>query len=473
MARRLLLALAFASFVGLACLWLDGEADVDPPSSVSGPSDVEASDDPAAVVELSTTEPATDRVALVDDSPTGAVAPDRARVVIQVRERETKAPVPHARAWAFADENVEKECDENGVAVFDVEPGSVSVSAQPPWRFGFSPLMALAYDPETGEPSAERTVDAAAGESLDVTLELTLGGSIRGRVLDAAGNPLPDFSFVVFEAARSRWGDSKACKTDENGAFHLMQLPENWYLISPDPKGHDVFPFEKLHVALGESKHVELRLAPGRLARATIECVQAESGEPYPFRIAARFGRADGVAETAKDWRGPGIWDFAGRPPAAFDAEVRPTRYQVVVEASSGPVLPSGPHFITRSWRQTAYADVDGELEDPVFRITTPKVGPTARVHGLLTRELAPSAPPISVVFDDAAGERQRMRVWFDPEAGDGRFELLVDLSHVPSGRLRFVQGRGSDRRELRTIVVSEGDQSVEITPLQTEPEAR
>lgn len=258
---------------------------------------------------------------------------DRATIDIVVKLRGAGSPIPYAGVWIFDDEMRTMLADGEGRATFHVNPGSVLIGADAPEGNAARGLLVLAYDHETGEPSAETSVEVAAGERVGVELTLHQGAIITGHVLRPDGEPAAAFTFARMHAVGDGWSSPAPIKTDTNGRFVMSALRENWYLLGPDPKGDDVFDYEKIHVLLGERKDLTIALKPGRLAQVTVDVVQEQSGEPYPFPLSARFVRADGLADVSLDSERPRAWlNEIGSSPFKFEASLRPALYRVRIE---------------------------------------------------------------------------------------------------------------------------------------------
>jgi len=73
------------------------------------------------------------------------------------------------------------------------------------------------------------------GEVPEVTLAFSGRGSLRGRVLDGAGHPRPNFKVWVFDNTGRLVGGNRI--TDENGNFTLDGVPNGEVSVVPMPPG--------------------------------------------------------------------------------------------------------------------------------------------------------------------------------------------------------------------------------------------
>src|ERR1700722_1625717 len=83
--------------------------------------------------------------------------------------------------------------DQEGRFVFGpLAPGAYRINAQ---KTGYTPIL---------DPSRARTVQVGAGQAIDgIDLRLQKGAVIAGKVLDAAGEPLPDLRIMAMRRISS------------------------------------------------------------------------------------------------------------------------------------------------------------------------------------------------------------------------------------------------------------------------------
>jgi len=92
-------------------------------------------------------------------------------------------------------------------------------------------LALRATSPEWA-PSAEIFVQTEAGEELDQTLTLSVGGDLTGIVFDASGAAEPDCLVI----AQSEMGEMREVRTDAAGRFVMSHLAPGPYQIIATPK---------------------------------------------------------------------------------------------------------------------------------------------------------------------------------------------------------------------------------------------
>jgi len=172
----------------------------------------------------------------VTDSPYG-------RVVGQVSEQGSNRPVANARVNVFSmarpPANLMRSFDtttdaDGRFALERVPPGEYRVEAS---KAGYA-----LQTPGAGPP----IIDVSAGRTSDqISLTLTRGGAIAGRVVNAAGEPEPEVSVMAY--ARIPNGppaaplviNGRPAQTDDLGDYRIYGLaPGEYYIqVSPRPVG--------------------------------------------------------------------------------------------------------------------------------------------------------------------------------------------------------------------------------------------
>jgi protocatechuate 3,4-dioxygenase beta subunit len=118
--------------------------------------------------------------------------------------------------------------DQDGRFVFErLAPGTYRLDAQ---KTGFAPL----------DPFGARTVQVGAGQTTDgVDLQLQKGGVIAGKVIDAAGDPLPDARIMAMRRVSARGAPPRLLpapgqthQTNDLGEFRLAGLPPGEYVVA-------------------------------------------------------------------------------------------------------------------------------------------------------------------------------------------------------------------------------------------------
>ncbi len=115
-----------------------------------------------------------------------------------------------------------------------------STSATGEFRFAALPAGGAELVASTAAASSELTeVSLQAGETKDITLSLSIEGTISGLVVDGSGEPVPEaqlliepvFTGALGEVDRWQARDSGMRVADGGGAFNLAGLPEGRYAI--------------------------------------------------------------------------------------------------------------------------------------------------------------------------------------------------------------------------------------------------
>ena len=136
----------------------------------------------------------------------------------------------------------------------------------------------------------------------DVTLRLVKQCVVRGRVLDAHGQPMADQSITVSGYTTLRGGDWRF-KSQADGSFEIDSMPAEGYLNLSVRKGDESVAVKVENLTPGEVREgVELRFGGSVEITGTI---RNSEGEPLPG-ILMTVSRLDGVSEhrqtgSAKD----------------------------------------------------------------------------------------------------------------------------------------------------------------------------
>jgi protocatechuate 3,4-dioxygenase beta subunit len=122
--------------------------------------------------------------------------------------------------------------DQDGRFAFDaLAPGTYRINVQ---KTGYAPLL---------DPSRARTVRVGAGQAIDgIDLRLQKGAVIAGKVLDAAGDPLPDMRIMAMRrvsppAASPQLAPAGGAgqQTNDLGEFRVAGLPSGEYFVAAMP----------------------------------------------------------------------------------------------------------------------------------------------------------------------------------------------------------------------------------------------
>ncbi len=124
--------------------------------------------------------------------------------------------------------------DSNGRFRFtEVPAGNVTVKAQ---SLGFfAPPVNGYYG-----PTASVTAVVSANAPVDVRVTMIQGGTISGRVVDAAGKPLSDTPVQALQRAYSNgnatFTETNIKQTDDRGEYRLYRLPPGEYFLAVNPR---------------------------------------------------------------------------------------------------------------------------------------------------------------------------------------------------------------------------------------------
>jgi len=124
--------------------------------------------------------------------------------------------------------------DQDGRFVFDkVAPGGYRIDVQ---KTGFAPLM---------EPGRAPTTQVAAGQTVEIILQLQKGGVIAGKLLDVSGEPLPDARVMAMRRLTAPSGMTQRLlpaatqgpqQTNDLGEFRVTGLAPGEYVVAAMPR---------------------------------------------------------------------------------------------------------------------------------------------------------------------------------------------------------------------------------------------
>jgi protocatechuate 3,4-dioxygenase beta subunit len=127
--------------------------------------------------------------------------------------------------------------DWDGRFAFDkMAPGSYRIDVQ---KTGFAPLI---------EPGRAPTTEVAAGQTVELNLQLQKGGVITGKLLDASGEPLPDARVMAMHRVIAPSGMPQRLlpapsqgpqQTNDVGEFRVTGLAPGEYVVAAMP--HSAF----------------------------------------------------------------------------------------------------------------------------------------------------------------------------------------------------------------------------------------
>jgi hypothetical protein len=217
----------------------------------------------------------------------GACAQNTGVVTGVVRDSVTKAAIPEANVRLEGTKTLGTKADTGGKYRFDGIPeGRYELDAYLEGFVAPSTVVSLDIRFSGGEFSADVTLDPLA--------------TLRGHVIDARGNPVPDASIAITHAEMFT---SFATKTDAEGRFTLKELePGGVYIraqAKPSPKPADpnairveplatYYPSEpnldsaiQIHLVPGDRNTYDIQLMEARVQRVR-GVVGNQAGDPVP-----------------------------------------------------------------------------------------------------------------------------------------------------------------------------------------------
>lgn len=469
--RRAILGVAVIGVVLLA-LWVLPRRD-----GVRAPLTVAAGLDRLSSASAPTREASAlatpDTEAAARSASTGAtevdVAPDSSTGVTFVVTFQG-APVRGSQLWVISAGLEYGETNDEGRATLDVTAGEVRFGVD---RAGHDScdgwFRIVAIDgaaPPAGAREAQdsASLEVAFGARRTIALELATGASIFGRIVDADGAPRPGLRFYRLGAHGDEWVDPMLVVSDEAGYFTCRPLAPGWYLLGPDPGGPHIFPYERLELARGERRDVELRLLAPAPVRIHVDIIGDERGAPWPLPLQYRLERADGLGGLVRA-RLTGV-NASGAAPLDLARDLQPGPWRLHLQSARWWGQKSV--MIAPTWKAELAFEVTETTRSVQLEARVADTGSIARLACTFTP--LPNAPAVQ----GAVLLSQRCVRWTDRHGaeqftslpvgiGDTTAELLIDLDEVPSRTLEFVSQRGSLRRSIATVVLREGAQSVSL----------
>jgi len=205
--------------------------------------------------------------------------------------------------------------DQDGRYAFErVSPGSYRIQVE---KAGYAPM---------GDQSAARTIQVAAGQSANgVDLQLQKGAVITGRVLDAAGEPIPELRVMAMRRVSPpglpprllpAGSGGQGQQTNDLGEFRISGLPPGEFYVAamPTPRHMPMFggPGADMTTA---------RARPARQARTTTATTfypgTSDQATALPIAVAAgaEVGNINFAMQTVPSFRVSGIVvDQDGKP---------------------------------------------------------------------------------------------------------------------------------------------------------------
>ncbi|HVS08391.1 MAG TPA: carboxypeptidase regulatory-like domain-containing protein [Planctomycetota bacterium] len=216
-------------------------------------------------------------------------------------------------------------------------------------------------------------IDFQGGAHLERTIELRLGSTVGGRVVDDSGAPVPGVS-VRFEAWRMLGfgGEGRAAETDASGAFTLRAVRPGKATILASADGWAETRSEALELADGQ--HVaDLRLVLGRGNSVMGRVLWPEGKPAISAKVVVVETLADGTGarqswlrqeERTGETDARGAFRISGLGAGPFTLRASALRGQPNAEAHDGHEAPVATWFARRG-DVPAGADVELRLEAP------------------------------------------------------------------------------------------------------------
>lgn len=184
-----------------------------------------------------------------------------------------------------------------------------------------------------------RQIELAEGQEVDVWIELAGGGSVSGRVLDEADQPVAEARLQLSPAGgRARFGPGQAA-SGADGSFRIEQVQPGSYLLRAE---HEAYAAAELTQPITvedlEVAGIVLRMERGAAIEGELRGVAFD--ELASVRIVAHSGSATRVGAPDYESRfrldgiGPGEWTVTGR----VGESGRQARAQTTVAAGAGSV---------------------------------------------------------------------------------------------------------------------------------------
>jgi hypothetical protein len=401
-----------------------------------------------------------------DDTRATPSADDAGGLTVFVTSKATGAPLPRTQLWALGEGLGLEWADQRGRVTFPGLSGTIKLGVRRTGALTEDTFVVVGGD---DEPRDSVELHVPPGTRHTVTIALTEGASIVGRVFDAEGTALPQFRFFRFGADGDQWIEARPVETDDAGSFEVVGLAPGWYLLGPDPAKDDVFACARMELARSERREVALQLLPAQHIQVTVSARGIVRGEPWRLPVRACLYRADSLqdllATSLGTTRGH-AWEN-GMAPLTLERPLRAGPHVLRLASTSGawtsrPSAVAGAaarytYCIAPAWEVALpfeVADGTREIELEALVADTGEVAVLeltvvyADEHAAATRR---NFPNVSMGWRDRSGEARASGLL----GGIGRTTLtvLVDLDEV-QGRALEIQSRvGSHDPQLVTAI--------------------
>jgi protocatechuate 3,4-dioxygenase beta subunit len=182
---------------------------------------------------------------------------------------------------------------------------STSVQTDTAGRFRFDSL-APGVCLVRGPPGIEQTVEVAAGQTVQLTLEARTPPRIRGQVLDARG-AVAGASIKAEQqlAEPGAWRNEDSASTDASGRYELVLSVPGRYRVKASAEDHTT-PVTEIDAPWDAELLLDLRFASGTLGGFVLD---AADRAPVPVAVVSLWGAKD---STLAGWSEQGDADATG-----------------------------------------------------------------------------------------------------------------------------------------------------------------
>ncbi len=329
------------------------------------------------------------------------------------------------------------------------------------WRMDDAPpsladvtLEAVHPDYQTGSGPASRNLDSA--------IVLKKGFRVRGRVVDAGGQPVKGVKVVI--GRDRRIGGPPASTTDARGEFHLEKCSEGPTVVMVQAEGFE--PQIRDIQVDDRTEHLVVRLEPASTLRVKVVNVQ---GQPVAgaFVFAASWRGYDSIALRGEtDAEGRFAWRSAPRDVVLYDVGkpgFMPRRKLPLIASDREQLVTLHPK-LTIAGRVT-----DAETGRPLPKcLIIEGVGFVGSDQIFWSRERATevSGEEYTASFNEpndamyvrveAMGYEPAVSRAFRPDEGRQRFDFALERAEALSGTVRLPDGKPAEGVDV--VLATEAD---------------